>query len=243
MQQGIYYIISFNFHNNPIKKIRLLLLSHEWENKAQKELVAGPGSHCCMKELGFQVGSYFSHSCFSYLSRIFVENSTPRYFHPSFLAFSCVLLGFFIFIRRIFQKNTQATRNEASKQVFLTPSPAPPVTPEVGAHVEGYLCVGGAEQERLPVKSPYHTSWSFLFFQNGVKNFSKCYLRPGTKISYYRHCYWFSSTHSSLPSSLKLIIHVVPGNAVSPPAWGVSWFELRSMQTECFRDVLWPKLV
>ena len=66
--------------------------------------------------------------------------------------------SFFIFIRRIFQKITQATRNEASKQVFLTPSPAPPVTPEVGAHVEGYLCVGGAEQERLPVKSSYHTS-------------------------------------------------------------------------------------
>lgn len=197
-----------------------------------------------MKELGFQAGSYFSHSCFSYLSRIFVENSTPRYFHPCFLSFPCIPLGFLYLLKEYSKKkNTQATRNEASKQVFLAPSPAPPVTSEVGAHLEGYLCVGGAEQERVPVKSLYHTSWSFLFFQNEVKNFSKCCLRPGTKISYYRHCYWFSSTHSSLPSSLKLIIHVVPGNAVSPPARGVSWFELRSIQTEWFRDVLWPKLV
>lgn len=173
--------------------------------------------------------------CWGFYSQIF----PPKF--PGF--FMCSFKFFLYLLAEYSKKITQATRNEASKQVFLTPSPAPLVTPEVGAHLEGYLCVGGAEQEHLPVKSLYHTSWSFLFFQNGVKNFSKCYLRPGTKISYYRHCYWFSSTHSSLPSSLKLIIHVVPGNAVSPPAWGVSWFELRAIQTECFRDVLWPKLV
>ena len=42
--------------------------------------------------------------------------------------------------------------------MFRAPAPAPSVTPEVGAHLEGYLCVGGAEQECLPVKSPDHTS-------------------------------------------------------------------------------------